>query len=568
MKALARILIVVGLLSSIVFQCAREPKIVAKVDTMPIPLEELRRAIIDQYKTRDLNKVPPAVRKKILDNLINERLLAKKAIEVGLDKDPEFVQEYQAYRQRILATNLYDEEIIDKAVPDALAKKYLRWMQYNVKGYVIVVGYKGSFAYHGDRSKEEARKRAEEVRQKLQEGVPAEELVLQYSDDYATRQKKGQFLSYPIGQYSPEVDEAVLTAHANAIVGPLDSRKGFLIFKITEFAPRTNQLKLDIDLKLIKRRLANTYFSQKTRELFQKFNDEIRKRFHVEVKKENLTKFAQIIQNKSKGRQSLENLTPEEAGLVLATYDGGQVTVGDLIDAYKNNLREVLYGFSNPRMGQRSIQNHLNMIFWTRIAEEKGIPDKPEVKLELTHFYYSKLAQYLEKKYLQPKIQVTDEEVKDYYEKHKNDYARSDQIELWVISTKDKKVADKLYQRVQNGEDFAKLAAQFNERQDIKRWNGYLKYQSRKSIFGSVVMRAFELGPNKIGGVYHIRQYYYIIKTGGYKPKKFRPLEEVEKSIRATLRQRKLEKAKEQLIQELRRNAYLYINDTLLRNLA
>ncbi len=444
MKALARILIVVGLLSSIVFQCAREPKIVAKVDTMPIPLEELRRAIIDQYKTRDLNKVPPAVRKKILDNLINERLLAKKAIEVGLDKDPEFVQEYQAYRQRILATNLYDEEIIDKAVPDALAKKYLRWMQYNVKGYVIVVGYKGSFAYHGDRSKEEARKRAEEVRQKLQEGVPAEELVLQYSDDYATRQKKGQFLSYPIGQYSPEVDEAVLTAHANAIVGPLDSRKGFLIFKITEFAPRTNQLKLDIDLKLIKRRLANTYFSQKTRELFQKFNDEIRKRFHVEVKKENLTKFAQIIQNKSKGRQSLENLTPEEAGLVLATYDGGQVTVGDLIDAYKNNLREVLYGFSNPRMGQRSIQNHLNMIFWTRIAEEKGISDKPEVKLELTHFYYSKLAQYLEKKYLQPKIQVTDEEVKDYYEKHKNDYARSDQIELWVISTKDKKVADKL----------------------------------------------------------------------------------------------------------------------------
>jgi len=433
---------------------------------------------------------------------------------------------------------------------------------------VIVVGYKGSFAYHGDRSKEEARKRAEEVRQKLQEGVPAEELVLKYSDDYATRQKKGQFLSYPIGQYSPEVDEAVLTAHANAIVGPLDSRKGFLIFKITEFAPRTNQLKLDIDLKLIKRRLANTYFSQKTRELFQKFNDEIRKRFHVEIKKENLTKFAQIIQNKSKGRQSLENLTPEEAGLVLATYDGGQVTVGDLIDAYQNNLREVLYGFSNSRMGQRSIQNHLNMIFWTRIAEEKGIPDKPEVKLELTHFYYSKLAQYLEKKYLQPKIQVTDEEVKDYYEKHKNDYARSDQIELWVISTKDKKVADKLYQRVQNGEDFAKLAAQFNERQDIKRWKGYLKYQSRKSIFGSVVMRAFELGPNKIGGVYHIRQYYYIIKTGGYKPKKFRPLEEVEKSIRATLRQRKLEKAKEQLIQELRRNAYLYINDTLLRNLA
>jgi len=167
--------------------------------------------------------------------------------------------------------------------------------------------------------------------------------------------------------------------------------------------------------------------------------------------------------------------------LVLATYDGGQVTVGDLINAYQNNLREVLYGFSNSRMGQRSIQNHLNMIFWTRIAEEKGIP-----------------------KYLQPKIQVTDEEVKAYYEKHKNDYARSDQIELWVISTKDKKVADKLYQRVQNGEDFAKLAAQFNDRQDIKRWNGYLKYQGRKSIFGSVVMRAFELGPNKIGGVYHI----------------------------------------------------------------
>jgi len=66
---------------------------VAKVDTMPIPLEELRRAIIDQYKTRDLNKVPLTVRKKILNDLINERLLAKKAIEVGLDKDPEFIQE-------------------------------------------------------------------------------------------------------------------------------------------------------------------------------------------------------------------------------------------------------------------------------------------------------------------------------------------------------------------------------------------------------------------------------------------------------------------------------------------
>ncbi len=568
MNATIKFLFLTGLILLGATSCSHEPPIVAKVDKMPIPLEELRRAIIDEYKTRDLNKVPPTVRKKILNDLIDQRLLAQKAIQEGLDKDPEFVQEYQSYRQRILATNLYDTEIIDNAVPDDLAKKYLRWMQYNVKGYVIVVGYKGSFAYHGNRTKEEARQRAEEVKQKLLEGIPPEELVMQYSDDYATKQKKGFFLSYPVGQYSPEVDEAVFTARAGSVVGPLDSRKGFLIFKITEHTPRTNQLKLNIDLQLIKRRLANTYFAERTRQLFQQFNDRIRKQYNVKIFSENLNKFAQIIQNSGKGRGSLDNLPPEEASIVLATYEGGQVTIGDLVNAYKNNLREVLYGFSNPRMGRRSIENHLNMIFWTRIAEEKGIPDKPEVKLELDHFYYSKLAQYLERKYLQPKIQVTDEEVKNYYETHKADYAQSDQIELWVISTKDKKLAENLYQRVQKGEDFAQLAAQYNERQDIKRWKGYLKYQSRKSIFGSVVMRAFELGPNKIGGVYHIRQYYYIIKTGGYKPKKFRPLADVEKSIRSTLREQKLRQAKEDLIKELRHRAYLYINDSLIRKLA
>ncbi len=568
MKHFMKILAIVGMIGALLVQCSNEPPIVAKVDDMAIPLEELRRAIIDQYKTRDLNKVPPAVRKKILNDLINERLMAREAIKLGLDKDPDFLSEFHAYRSRILATNLYDDEVIDKAVPDHLAKKYLRWMQYQVKGYVVVIGYKGSFAYHGNRTKEEARQRAEEVRQKLKQGIPPEEIVQQYSDDYNTRRKKGLFISYPVGQYSPEVDEAVFTARANTVVGPLDSRKGFLVFKITEHAPRTNQLQLDIDLKLIKRRLANTYFSQETRQLFEAFNKRVQEEFQVTINTENLNKFAEIIKSKNQQKLQLTDLTPEEAALVLATYRDGQVTVGDLVQQYQNNLREVIYSFSNPRMGRRSITNHLNMILWTRIAEERGIPDRPEVKVELNHFYYSKLAQYYQQKHLQQQVSVTEDEIREYYEKNKNKYAKSEQIELWVISVKDKKLADALYRRVKNGEDFAKLAARYNDRPDIKRWKGYLKYQSRKSIFGSVVVRALELGPNKIGGVYHIRQYYYIIKTGGYKPKEYRPLEEVKKTIEATLRQEKLDRLRKQTVAELRKNSIFYINETLLRNLA
>ena len=57
---------------------------------------------------------------------------------------------------------------------------------------------------------------------------------------------------------------------------------------------------------------------------------------------------------------------------------------------------------------------------------------------------------------------VSDKDIADYYKKNKQNYVQPASRDVRHILVKKKALADSLYQRVQNGENFAALAKKFS----------------------------------------------------------------------------------------------------------
>jgi len=95
----------------------------------------------------------------------------------------------------------------------------------------ILVMYKGSRMAPPNitRTKDEAKKRAEEVEKKLKSGTKFEDLVGDYSDEPAAKQSKGDLGKFKANAMVPAFSEAVKKLKVNEISDPVETEFGFHI---------------------------------------------------------------------------------------------------------------------------------------------------------------------------------------------------------------------------------------------------------------------------------------------------------------------------------------------------
>ncbi len=137
-----------------------------------------------------------------------------------------------------------------------------------------------------------------------------------------------------------------------------------------------------------------------------------------------------------------------------------------------------------------------------------------------------------------------------------------------MTSFKDEATAIQVARRARTGEDFTKLAETYNVRDDLKRRKGYLGMQTTNSVFRNIVDRAFKAGPDQIEGPFQSGQYFYVIKTGRLESQKVKPLDRVRLFVKSDLERQKERQIKENLLEELRREHWFRINESLLRRVA
>ncbi len=166
-------------------------------------------------------------------------------------------------------------------------------------------------------------------------------------------------------------------------------------------------------------------------------------------------------------------------------------------------------------------------------------------------------------------ISIGKDEVKKYYDEHKKDYIRPEQVVLRSIEVntagKDaadaaelKKKADTALKRVKDGEDFGEIAKRYSDGATAKQ-GGYLGQYKRGELSPQLEEVVFKLKKNDLTDVMETKQGFLIIQVLEHYDEGQQPLEKVENEIMDKLYGERMEPALREYLKTLREESYVVI---------
>ncbi|MED0676556.1 peptidylprolyl isomerase [Aneurinibacillus thermoaerophilus] len=145
------------------------------------------------------------------------------------------------------------------------------------------------------------------------------------------------------------------------------------------------------------------------------------------------------------------------------------------------------------------------------------------------------------KKLLEPKVPITEEEMKKYFEENKAMFATEEQVKARHILVETKEKADEVKKKLAAGEDFAELAKKYSIDINNKDQGGDLGFFGKGQMVEPFDKVAFSLAPGKISDPVKTEFGYHIIKVEQKKPAKQANYEESKSEIKDMLFAKKMQ---------------------------
>lgn len=139
------------------------------------------------------------------------------------------------------------------------------------------------------------------------------------------------------------------------------------------------------------------------------------------------------------------------------------------------------------------------------------------------------------KKVLEPKATVTDDDVKKYFDEHKEEYNTPEQVQVSSILVGTQAEAEEVISQLNSGTDFAQLAKEKSLDTATKDKGGDLGYFGRGEQEEVVEEAAFKLEVDQISGALKTEEGYQVIKVTGHKEAAAATFEEKKEAIREGL---------------------------------
>jgi len=247
----------------------------------------------------------------------------------------------------------------------------------------------------------------------------------------------------------------------------------------------------------------------------------------------------------------------------VAKINGTSITKEDVIKEMEN-LPSVAREFFKGQEGVKRFIDELvkkEMLYIE--AKKRGLYKNKEFERKVEEFKKITLINDLLKKETDAVSKVTEQDMKDYYEKNKGEFMMTNQVRLSHIIVKTEGDAKKVYERLQKGEDFGHIAAEMSIDKATSKSGGRLGAFKRGDLMPEIEEVAFSLRKGEVSMPIRIRDGFQILKVTDAKG----PIAEFEKAkefIKQSIIAKRQKEGFDNLLKDLKKKYKIEINKDAL----
>lgn len=252
-------------------------------------------------------------------------------------------------------------------------------------------------------------------------------------------------------------------------------------------------------------------------------------------------------------------------GKVLAEVNGTVITTQD----FKNEVDRLppyLKPMAQSAEGKKELLD--SMIVREVIlekAKKDGIDKSKEVAERLEDLRKRLIVETYLKKKVEAEAEMSDAELKNFYEQNKQKFKTGEQVKASHILVKTEKEAKDILDQLKKGASFEDLAKKFSTDSTGAK-GGDLGWFSRGAMVPEFDKAVFSLKEGEQSGIVKTQFGYHIIKVTGTRPAGIRAFDEVKEQIKSTLLPGKQQEVFLKMKEGLKKDAKISIKEEVLQS--
>lgn len=252
-----------------------------------------------------------------------------------------------------------------------------------------------------------------------------------------------------------------------------------------------------------------------------------------------------------------------KGGQVLAEVEGSTITTDDFKRELKN-LPEYLKAMADTPQGRKEMLD--TMVIRELIlkqAAKDGLDKGPELEEKLQDLKKRLIVEAFLKKKVEAEAQVSDADLKKFYEQNKDKFKAPEQIRASHILVKTEKEAKDILAQLKAGGNFEDLARKYSIDSSAAK-GGDLGWFGKGAMVPAFEKAALGLKEGQVSDVVKSDFGYHIIKLTGKRAAGIRPFEEVKDQIKAAILPSKQQEVFLKIKEDLKKNAKVTIKEDAL----
>jgi foldase protein PrsA len=507
--------------------------VLATVNGDKITSADLNAVLIKTHRTMDRNQKEGFDYRKLLDKLVNDRLLIQEASALGIAEDESLLEYLEKGRRetarRMFVRTTFKPEI---EIPEAEIRDYFNEYYWKIQIRTVSVATK---------------KDAEDLIAAIKAGAPMDSIAQAISLD--SRRFKGGLHSL---KYWADVDNAHRVASRGVDVGQLSKP-----FKFNEvYSILRVEQRLPVDTAD-----------------YSKFENRTRTYLTVEARKRAWSEFKDHLQQQtpvSIDSTVLAAIKADQASLFRAGFlDGTDATVLSTTTGLNITDSELRNEVSHKAMSagtspfdsllQAGINAKTEDLLLLAAADREGFLDSARIVEQYRQSLDSALVELYLQEMVVPQIVFNKAEFQTYYDEHLEDFRLPNKYDLQEIIVDSEEKAGEVRRRLKDGADWQYIAKQFSTKEPHEHNDDEL---TTLEVFPPRVAEDIKgLRVGQFSQAYKTTDGWIVFRVNGIRPGEFKSLQKADPDIREVMFQSKFNDILDHHLGTMKKNSIIEYNE-------